>query len=134
MPYEFTKALETGNPTIDSEHKQLIKAINDLLAACGEGKGRAEISKTASFLSDYTVKHFAHEEQLQQQSKYPDYQNHKQYHEGFKKVVAELVKELDEVGPTVAMVGKLNLKLADWLINHIKKEDTKVAAHIKANQ
>ncbi|MEG0542614.1 MAG: hemerythrin, partial [Angelakisella sp.] len=33
MAYQFTKDLETGNPTIDTQHKQLIQAINDLLTA-----------------------------------------------------------------------------------------------------
>ena len=31
MVYQFTKDLETGNASIDSEHRQLIQAINDLL-------------------------------------------------------------------------------------------------------
>ena len=34
MAYQFTKDLETGNALIDSQHKQLIQAINDLLDAC----------------------------------------------------------------------------------------------------
>ena len=46
MAYQFTKDLETGNATIDSEHRQLIQAVNDLLAACSHGKGRAELEKT----------------------------------------------------------------------------------------
>ena len=33
MRYEMTKDLETGNALIDSEHRQLFKAVNDLLDA-----------------------------------------------------------------------------------------------------
>lgn len=40
MRYEMTKDLETGNALIDSEHRQLFKAVNDLLDACSQGKGR----------------------------------------------------------------------------------------------
>ena len=43
MVYQFTKDLETGNAAIDSEHRQLIQAINDLLSACSSGKGRGEL-------------------------------------------------------------------------------------------
>ena len=50
--YEFTSELEPGNELIDSEHKELIDAINNLLLACGEGKGRGEIRKTLEFLND----------------------------------------------------------------------------------
>lgn len=134
MPYTFTKDLETGNPLIDSQHRQLIDAVNNLLAACQSGKGRAELSNTLKFLQDYTAKHFSDEEKLQLQSHYPDYVNHKKYHDDFKKVVAGICSELDKDGPTVVLVGKVNSAIAGWLINHIKKEDTKVAAHLKAAQ
>ena len=43
------------------------------------------------------------------------------------------IKELEEKGPSVQLVARLNTVLAGWLINHIKREDTKVAAHIRAN-
>lgn len=131
MAYQFTKDLETGNASIDSEHRQLIQAINDLLKACSSGKGRDELAKTTRFLSDYTAKHFAHEEMLQKQSKYPDYINHRRYHENFKKVVADLCGRLDKEGPTIALVGQVNTAIAGWLVNHIKQEDTKLAAHLK---
>lgn len=131
MAYAFTPDLETGNSMIDSEHRQLIEAINSLLAACASGKGRLELSSTMKFLQDYTVKHFNDEEKLQIQSKYPDYNNHRRYHEEFKKVVADICAKLDREGPTVSLVGEVNSAIAGWLINHIKKEDVKVAAHIK---
>ncbi len=38
MAYVFTKDLETGNQLIDSEHRQLIDAINNLLTACSTAK------------------------------------------------------------------------------------------------
>ncbi len=133
MAYQFTKDLETGNATIDSEHRQLIQAVNDLLAACSHGKGRAELEKTTRFLSDYTAKHFAHEEMLQKQSKYPDYINHRRLHEEFKKVVADLLRRLEQQGPTVALVGEVNTTIGGWLVKHIKQEDTKLAAYLKSN-
>lgn len=133
MAYQFTRELETGNTVIDSEHRQLIEAINNLLSACGAGKGRVEVERTIEFLCDYTDKHFSHEEQLQQKYQYPDYINHKRYHQEFKKVVAGIKDDLYKQGPTVVMVGKVNTAIAGWLINHIKREDKKVAEHIKMN-
>ena len=113
-------------PAADRSGKQL--------AACQAGKGRAELSNTLKFLQDYTAKHFSDEEKLQLQSRYPDYVNHRKYHEDFKKVVAGICAELEKDGPTIVLVGKVNSTIAGWLINHIKKEDTKVAAHLKAVQ
>lgn len=131
MAYSFTPDLATGNNLIDTQHKQLIEAINSLLTACASGKGRVELEATTKFLYDYTSKHFADEEKLQVQYRYPDYTNHHQYHEGFKKVVFDLCEELKKSGPTVVLVGKVNTSVGGWLLNHIKKEDVKVAAHIK---
>ena len=134
MAYAFTPDLLTGNNTIDTQHKELIAAINNLLEACSQGKGRAVLTDTAKFLYSYTSKHFADEEKLQLASKYPDYANHKQYHEGFKQVVMDIINELDKEGPTIVLVGKVNSSIAGWLINHIKREDVKVAAHIRSTQ
>lgn len=131
MAYQWSSDLETGNMQIDTEHKALIKAINDLLDACNGGKGRAEVEKTVNFLSSYTKTHFAHEEVLQQKYKYPDYNNHKKYHEGFIATVESIREKLLANGPSIALVGEVNLKVGDWLIRHIKREDVKVASHIK---
>lgn len=132
MAYSWSKDLETGNALIDSQHKELFERINALLAACAAGKGRAEVVNTTKFLYEYISRHFSDEEQLQLRYKYPDYANHKQYHEGYKRVVRELAEQLNKEGPTVVLVGKVNSSIAGWLINHIKREDVKVAAHVRA--
>jgi len=128
---EFTKDLETGNALIDQEHRELIAAINRLLDACRSGKGRAELANTAQFMQSYTVKHFSDEERLQSQSRFPEYVKHRGYHEAFKTVMAQLIKKLDEQGPSIALVGELNTALTGWLINHIKIEDKKLAAYLR---
>ncbi|MGB4438055.1 MAG: hemerythrin family protein [Sedimentibacter sp.] len=130
MAYSWDKSLETGNSTIDTQHKSLVKAINDLLEACSLGKGRNEVLKTLDFLQNYVIKHFADEEKLQIKSMYPDYKAHKQKHEDFKKVVNEIVEEFNNSGATIQLVAKVNTSIGGWLINHIKSEDKKVAAHI----
>ena len=71
MRYEMTKDLETGNALIDSEHRQLFKAVNDLLDACSQGKGRSQVESTLDFLVSYVAKHFGDEEKLQVQTSYP---------------------------------------------------------------
>jgi len=134
MSFQFTPDLATGNATIDGQHKELIAAMNKLLDACANGKGRDNLSSTAKFLYDYTSRHFADEEKLQISSKYPDYANHKRYHEDFKQVVRGIVAELEKDGPTIVLVGKISNSIGGWLVNHIKKEDAKVAAHIRSTQ
>ncbi|MDR1571958.1 MAG: bacteriohemerythrin [Clostridiales Family XIII bacterium] len=132
--YEWSPELETGNQLIDSQHKQLVQTIAELMEACASGKGRGALGETIDFLEGYTAKHFSDEEGLQRQSRYPDYANHKKLHDAFKAVVADLGRQLKAEGPTVALVGKANSNIGGWLVNHIKREDKKVAAHIRAGQ
>lgn len=132
--YTFSQDLQTGNLTIDSQHKQWIDTLNNLLQACSQGKGRDNIRSTLIFLQSYTAKHFADEEALQNKYHYPQYITHKQYHEAFKKVVQEIIAEYDKTGPTILLTGKINSKLGDWFINHIKNEDKKMAAFIQSQK
>ena len=132
MSYAWSKYLETGNAAIDQQHKELINAVNSLLDACAKGQGREKIVSTLKFLQDYTVKHFGDEEALQLKYKYPGYSTHKVYHEEFKKTIQQIVQEYQSTGATITLVAKVNNKVASWLINHIKREDAKVAAHIKS--
>lgn len=132
MAYSWDKSLETGNLTIDTQHKSIIKAINDLLDACSKGKGRVEVEKTLKFLQDYVIKHFSDEEKLQLKYNYPDYKAHREKHEAFKKVVKDIVDEYNKSGASIQLVAKVNSSVAGWLISHIKIEDKKVAAHIKS--
>ncbi|MFI3175533.1 MAG: hemerythrin family protein [Bacillota bacterium] len=127
MAFTFTSDIETGNRKIDQEHKELIGKINDLLAACGSGKGRAEIANTINFLKSYTRTHFSNEEQLQKAANYPLYAEHKKYHTTFIATVDDIAKRLDKEGPTIQLVGEINQKIGSWLVMHIKTEDKKLA-------
>ena len=130
MKYELTQDLVTGNALIDSEHRQLFAAVNSLMDACAEGKVRGQIQQTAQFLSDYVVKHFGDEERLQVQSSYPGYSAHKQFHDGYRRQLADVMQELVQAGPTVKALGDLNRVVA-VLISHIRTEDRRLAQHVQ---
>ena len=132
MTYELTQDLMTGNALIDSEHRQLFAAVNNLMTACSQDKGRDQIQQTVTFLSNYVVKHFQDEERLQAQSNYPNYPAHKQFHDGYRRQLAQVSQELLQEGPTVKALGDLNRVVA-VLISHIRTEDKRLARHIKEN-
>lgn len=119
-----------GVNQIDTQHQALCKAIDDLFDACKEGKGRDEVLKTMNFLQDYTVKHFRDEEVLQAKCGYPKCKEHKAIHDGFIQKVGELKAEIEKDGATVAMVGKINSLIIDWLYNHIRRVDKEIAEYI----
>lgn len=125
--YEFTKDLETGNRIIDNEHRELLNAVNALLEACGEGKGRAKMGETVKFLNDYVDRHFTHEEQLQKQSGYPGYEAHHAFHEKYKQTLREITAGMD--GGSIADLAKLNGHVS-LLVSHIRTEDKKLGAFL----
>lgn len=130
MHYELTPELITGDTLIDSEHKQLFAAINTLLDACAQGKGREQLMDTVDFLNRYVDRHFGDEEKLQVNSKYPEYTTHKTFHEGYKRQMRQTTQELLAEGATVKALGKLN-QVVGVLISHIRVEDKKLAKHLK---
>jgi hemerythrin len=134
MTYQWDSSLETGYQKIDSQHKQLIAALNSLIDASKNGKGEEEILKTLDFLTGYTVIHFVDEEKLQIDCDYPDYLVHKRIHDEFKKTVADLAKRLRDEGPREALVEELTELVGAWLLNHIKGDDFRMAAFVKSKE
>ncbi len=39
--------------------------------------------------------------------------------------------ELERDGPNIVLAGKINSKIGDWLVSHIKREDFKIAEYIR---
>jgi hemerythrin len=131
MSYEWDYSFETWNKMIDNQHKQLVAALNNLLEACRAGKGKEELERTMEFLNGYTLKHFGDEEKLQKRCQYPEYYGHKLLHEDFKRVVGNLAKQLKEEGPSDMLTRKFYVSIGDWLVNHIKGDDFKLAVYLR---
>ena len=132
MAYQWDTSLETGHAKIDNQHKQLITALNNIIEASQQDKGKEEIFKTLDFLTGYTVMHFTTEEKLQVDYNYPDYLIHKRYHDEFKVTVGDLTRRLIKEGPTEEMIGLVTTTIGNWLLNHIKGDDFRMAAFVKS--
>ncbi|MDR1915676.1 MAG: hemerythrin family protein [Synergistaceae bacterium] len=132
MGYEWDPSLETGHETIDSQHKQLIVAVNNIFDACCRGDGDVEIINTLDFLNAYIVKHFSDEENIMLEYSYPDYEYHRRYHEMFKVDVRNMTKKLKQEGANELLVEEVLHSITDWLLNHIKGDDFRLATYILA--
>ncbi|MDR1430310.1 MAG: bacteriohemerythrin [Spirochaetaceae bacterium] len=128
----WTADLETGNSTIDSQHRQIFKLTSSLAEACTKGQGAGILGDALNFLASYTIRHFADEEALQIQYNYPDFEAHKKTHEEFKKTVAALAARYKTSGSSEELLEDVNSILVHWLVEHIKQEDSKIAAHIRS--
>ncbi len=87
------------------------------------------------FLYNYTAKHFSDEEKLQLKYRYPDYTNHKRYHEEFKKSSKRFINTITK-GRTYHCISRKSEYKHRRLAfkSYQKKEDVKVATHIKSQQ
>ncbi len=130
MTYQVTKDLETGNTIIDSEHRELFRAVNQLMEECGKGKGRASLEPTAKFLLDYVDKHFAHEEDLQRKYQYPSMATHHIFHENYKRKLRDIANQIMAHDPTVTDLSNLNAHIG-VLVSHIKTEDKRLGAFLR---
>jgi hemerythrin len=134
IEYVWDESVRTGHEFIDEQHKQLFMAVNSLMKACEENRGKEELSKSLNFLNDYTIKHFFDEEQIQRKFNYPEYSSHKELHESFKATVRDLKVRMIMKGASTELIEEVRAKIGDWLVTHIKGNDIRLAAYIRQQE
>ena len=127
----LSKDMETGVEKIDTQHRELIDRINKLLAIEERPASEAETRETIEYLREYVVKHFSDEEQLQINSKYPKYAEHKQKHTVFIDDFSRFENEFAGKSHTIEFTMKLNSLLITWLVKHIKGDDVEFGKFYK---
>lgn len=55
---QWNDSLATGVDKVDTQHKEIIRMINESHEALSQGKGRVYVEKAIGFLSSYVVDHF----------------------------------------------------------------------------
>lgn len=111
--------LDTGIEVIDNQHRRIVEMINQLHAAQSRGS-RDGVGEVIAELVDYTMSHFAFEEELMEEAGYPFCAAHRRVHEVFVKRVGEYRLRFD-AGEEVA--DDLKTLLSRWLFNHIRSDD-----------
>jgi len=114
---------------IDAQHQRLFQLADELFNAMTAGKGNAALSSVLASLVSYTKLHFAAEERLMQECKYPEYIQHKKEHDLLTAKVAAFQKDFD--GHRVAMTIQLMQFLKDWLTHHIQESDKKIGSYLQ---
>jgi len=116
--------LDTGIDVIDQQHHRIVALINQL----AEATTRDDQATVLEELVDYTLSHFAFEEELMEESGYTFGPAHKRVHEMFVRRVSEYRMRFD-AGEDIA--GELKGMLARWLFNHIRGDDKSYARHVR---
>ncbi len=131
---EWTEDLAVGVSTIDSQHKELFKRINNLVAAIKQHRCKDEIDGTLKFLEDYARFHFSEEEKRMHEAGYNGLGEHKEHHKKYIAALMELKEQasLPRVqGASYDLSATTNQVVVDWIVDHIMKIDKKFGEYIR---
>lgn len=131
---EWTEKLATGIKTIDSQHRELFKRINDLVLAIKEQRCKSEIDSTLKFLDDYARVHFSEEEKHMRETNYAGLQEQREDHKKYLAALAELKKQAAQPriqGSSYDLSATTNQVVVDWIVGHIMNLDMKFGEHLK---
>lgn len=118
--------------SIDKQHQKLFEMLNELHDAMKAGKGRQLAPAILERLVSYTQEHFAAEEAMMRQARYPDFASHKAEHDKLKNEVAKMVKDLEGGEESSMLAMPLLDFLRDWLQTHILSRDKNYTYHLRA--
>ena len=125
----WTSDLDTGIAEIDNQHRRIVDYINRL-NELRHTHDRAGLSDVIGEMVDYTMSHFAFEEELMEEAGYPFCAAHKRVHEVFIKRVSEYRMRF-QAGEDIS--DELRTMLSRWLFNHIRGDDQAYAEQVKAH-
>ena len=131
MSIQWSKEYETGHEIVDREHKDIF-ALVQMVFDISPTSRKEKIDEAISFLAEYTVRHFQHEEGLMTLSNYPDTKSHIQQHNDFIKSVTALQERVRDEGNTMRVHLDVNQTVVDWLVTHVLDSDKIFADHYKA--
>jgi len=126
----WTPQFATGHSDIDAQHQQLFRMTGELHVAMQEGRGRAVIGELIAFLANYTVKHFAEEEDTMRQAAYPNLAGHQAMHRTLLAQVGDLQRRFT-AGETLKTM-EVSEFLSGWLKQHILQVDHAYIPALKA--
>ena len=126
FPWKAT--YNVGIPQVDSQHKQLVKLINDLHAAMQSGKAKDVMGSIIDQLIVYTERHFNDEETMLRTRGYSRLAAHHAIHVDLTRQVIEL-RDKFKSSHLVLSIEIMHF-LRDWLATHILTHDLAYAKEL----
>ena len=121
--YEWNEKYSVGIQSIDNQHKEIVKLLNDLLQAMKQGKASDVTSQIILELEKYARNHFQKEEFFFKRFNYPGADEHIKEHRLFIQKVESLKSEF-KAGKITLTFELLNF-LKDWIDHHVLEVDKK---------
>ena len=127
---EWNDGMSVGISEVDEDHKRFASLINDFNRSIVDRMDLGEIKNRLQLILDDAVQHFAHEERLLKQWKYPNAEEHANKH-------AQAISTLQAIQEKFITSGlesvwiNAGLEVKDLLITHLLTEDMKYADYYR---
>ena len=121
--------METGIENIDEHHRKLVHLLIDIYNVNEMGGMPDRVREILAELVSYTKYHFAAEERLMLEIKYPRLQEQRKMHAWFTDSLNEHFLTLST--KDAKLPSSLLLFLRDWYANHILKHDMDIGIFIR---
>jgi hemerythrin len=131
MSLQWDESLVLGLEEIDRQHKSIFDHFEKLSEAAQQGKSKEIIEELAVFLFEYAHMHFATEDKIMVEYKYPKIDEQRHEHGEFTRDTNELKKRIEQDGATREVAIEATGKLLRWIIQHIKKQDFEMVSYVK---
>jgi hemerythrin len=119
-----------GARDLDAPHADLLRRAAELAEAAHARDDRRAV-QIGDGLLEATAVHFAFENDLMEQTSYPDRAPHRSAHDLFLQDLHLMVEELEEAGVTPRVVEWSTGRLPQWFRYHIEKNDRPLARHVQ---
>ena len=127
--FPWNQSYSVGIEQIDTQHKVLVRLINELHASMAAGQGKQALGKILDELVRYTEVHFTFEENMLRAKGYAKLASHHDVHRKLTGEVVELRNKYRANKLTLTLDVMKFLK--GWLGDHIMVHDQAYAREIK---
>lgn len=127
---EWSNELSVGIEEIDMQHKVLVDLLNQIHDAIMQRQGAEVTSEIIERLGEYTRIHFAVEESLMRILHYPEYEQHREYHEHLIEQLNGFRSKLEAGKSSISFELAHFLKV--WLTKHIMETDKRYTQYFLA--
>ena len=121
---KWREEFSVGVVEVDYEHQELIELINKLHRDVQEGVTRKQVVEGLGEIYAQIASHFALEEKVMQETRYPAYREHKMDHEALLDDLRDIMDEVEDDGDFDEK--RLAIDLDRWFSEHFKIHDAKL--------
>jgi hemerythrin len=134
MHTDFPMELITGIEKIDLQHMELIARIKMLHESYLNETNTEKLIETLGYIRCYIDEHFATEEKYMTELNYPHYDRHLKAHKEFAADYLKLENLFKREGTSSDFSLDFNVRLIDWLKDHVFNEDIVMANFIREKE